>query len=432
MADEDILRDRQVGKQARLLVDDRDPKSAGLGGTVDLRRLPVEVDRPAVGLMNAGEDLDEGALPGTVLADQRVDLAGQEIERDVVKGLRGGEAFGDPVQLDARRCGLGRRHGHRGDLVAPDRSAVEGSAALSGPRTRTSTPRAVSASNHGVRCSLIGQDDADLIGRAERGERRPLPLRVVDDGDDLACRGDHRPLDLGFLVGGVGQPGLRRETRRTEERLLDVDPAEEAIAELADDGQRLPAHPPAEHQHRDPRMTRELRCDSKPIRDDRQLAPAAARLELTGDRQGRRARVHDDALAVVDEVGGGNADPSLLVSLQSLADLEGELGAASVDGDCPTVGPDESVLGLQDHEVLPDRDPRHAELSRQIAHPRAPMLLDGPHDVLLALSGENVARGGAGWIGHASPPVRQQVERLVSIGSRRTVDFTGMQCQEGN
>ena len=96
-----------------------------------------------------------------------------------------------------------------------------------------------------------------------------------------------------------------------------------------------------------PGMTGELRGDPQAVRDDRQLAPAAARLEVTGDRQGRRARVHDDALAVVDERGRGNADPSLLVGLQALADLEGELGAAPVDGDRAAVGPDESVLGLE-------------------------------------------------------------------------------------
>src|SRR5260370_1160989 len=45
-----------------------------------------------------------------------------------------------------------------------------------------------------------------------------------------------------------------------------------------------------------------------------------------GDRQCRRARVHDDALAVVDQGRRRGSDPQLLVRLESLADLERKLG----------------------------------------------------------------------------------------------------------
>ena len=61
------------------------------------------------------------------------------------------------------------------------------------------------------------------------------------------------------------------------------------------------------------------------------------------------------------------------------------------------------MLGLEGHEVLADRDRRDAELSGQIADPGASVLLDDAGDVLLPFAGEDVARGGAGGTGHASP-----------------------------
>jgi hypothetical protein len=96
-----------------------DAQRARLGRAVDLDRLAVEPDGPAVGLMHPGEDLHKGALAGTVLPDQRVDLAGPEIQRHVIKGLRGREPLRDPLQLGARRGRSGRsgrsgrKSGHR-------------------------------------------------------------------------------------------------------------------------------------------------------------------------------------------------------------------------------------------------------------------------------------------------------------------------------
>ena len=114
--DEHVLGDGQVREEARLLVDDGDPERAGLRRTVDRDRLPVEEDRPAVGLMDAGEDLDQRALARAVLADEGVDLARDEVERDVVERLGRRESLGDPAQLGAGRGGDGSdglRLGHR-------------------------------------------------------------------------------------------------------------------------------------------------------------------------------------------------------------------------------------------------------------------------------------------------------------------------------
>ena len=143
VADEDVLGDRQVREEPRLLVDDCDPQRASVRRAGDLHRFTVEPDRPAVGLMDAGEDLDQRALAGAVLADQRVDFTGKEVERDVVERLRRREPLGDPAQLGPWRGG----HGRGGDCGLRRRQAVGPGepGAADGPSSRTSTPRAVRA-----------------------------------------------------------------------------------------------------------------------------------------------------------------------------------------------------------------------------------------------------------------------------------------------
>ena len=60
-----------------------------------------------VRLVDAGQDLDERALAGAVLADQRVDLTGPELERDVVERLGRAEPLRDAAQSTAARAGDG-------------------------------------------------------------------------------------------------------------------------------------------------------------------------------------------------------------------------------------------------------------------------------------------------------------------------------------
>ena len=119
----------------------------------------------------------------------------------------------------------------------------------------------------------------------------------------------------------------------------------------------------------------------------------------------------------------GGTDALLLVGLEALADLERELRPAAVDGDRAAVGPDEPMLGFEHDEVLADRDRRHAELGREIGDPGTTLLLDDAGDVFLAFTGEDVARGGARWIGHASPSVELGIRARGFVGFRRTVDL---------
>ena len=78
-ADEDVLGDAEVGKERRLLEDDRDPGRLRLLGVVEDRLLAVEQEPAGVGPVDAGEDLDERRLAGAVLADEPVHLAGEEL-----------------------------------------------------------------------------------------------------------------------------------------------------------------------------------------------------------------------------------------------------------------------------------------------------------------------------------------------------------------
>jgi hypothetical protein len=54
-------------------------------------------------VVHAGEDVDQGRLSGPVLTQQRVDLAGAQLEVDVVVGENARKRLRDPAQLAERR-----------------------------------------------------------------------------------------------------------------------------------------------------------------------------------------------------------------------------------------------------------------------------------------------------------------------------------------
>ena len=148
---------------------------------------------------------------------------------------------------------------------------------------------------------------------------------------------------------------------------------------------------PPGHHHRDAGETGELGGDPESVRDDRQLDPPAAGLEMTRDRERRGARIERDALAVHHHSGGQPPDPVLRVTLQALAHLEGALGETSDDADRPAVRPRQPTLGLEHGQVLADRHARDAETLREVGNPCASVLLDESDDVLLAFAREEVS-----------------------------------------
>ena len=107
--DEHVLRHGEVGEQRRLLVDDGDAGRPGRGRAVQ-RDLPAgHVERPAVRLVHPGEDLDERRLARAVLADQRVHLAGAQLDRAVDQGADRAERLGGVPQREHRLAVAGSR-----------------------------------------------------------------------------------------------------------------------------------------------------------------------------------------------------------------------------------------------------------------------------------------------------------------------------------
>ena len=359
------------------------PRARAWAGPEMTVGLAVDDDRPRVGLVDAGEDLDQRALARAVLPDQRMDAARAQVERHAGQGLRGCELLADVGEPDAGGSRGLRRDGDR-HVAAPLRD--QGHLDPAGPQVP----------DHLGGRAVVGQDRVDLVGAAERRERHPLPLRVVDDRDHPPCGGHHRALDLGLFLGGIGQAGLEGEPGRAHEGGLHVDPLEQAVAQVPDDGHRLLADAPAGHQHGDPRRPGELGGDAQAVGDDRQLAPAALGADAPGDGEAGGAGVHDDRVAVVDEGRGRGADARLLVLLQPLAKVEGRLGPVADGQERAAMGPREAPLALEHVEVLADGDRRDPEPLRELADPDATLLADEPGDLVLAFAGEDIAGRGAG------------------------------------
>ena len=101
-AHEDVLGDRQVREQRRLLVDHRDAGRLGRGGRAEVDVLAVEAEHAPVALVHAGDDLDQRRLAGAVLADQRVDRATVDRQAAGGQGHHGSEGLGDVAQLESR------------------------------------------------------------------------------------------------------------------------------------------------------------------------------------------------------------------------------------------------------------------------------------------------------------------------------------------
>ena len=129
----DVLRDAQRADEAALLIDHGD---AGVGGALLVQagdRRAVELDRAAVRLIDAGDEVHERRLAGAVLADQRVHLAAPDLERHVVDRAHAGESLDDIANGEARRIDEGAR-----DLPADEADAVALIASRGASRLRTS------------------------------------------------------------------------------------------------------------------------------------------------------------------------------------------------------------------------------------------------------------------------------------------------------
>ena len=84
-AQRDVLRDRQVRKQRRLLVDGGNAETAGTDRVIVGDRFAADFEGAGVRLVGSSDDLDERRLAGAVLADEGVHLARIQVECDVVE-----------------------------------------------------------------------------------------------------------------------------------------------------------------------------------------------------------------------------------------------------------------------------------------------------------------------------------------------------------
>jgi ABC-type sugar transport system ATPase subunit len=94
-ADIEILRHRQVRQEIHLLVDGADAQLLGVHGVAHRHGFAVKFDGPAVGLVDAGQHLDQRRLAGAVLAEQGMDFALAHREVDTVKSFQAEKALAD-------------------------------------------------------------------------------------------------------------------------------------------------------------------------------------------------------------------------------------------------------------------------------------------------------------------------------------------------
>ena len=314
-AEEDVLGHREVREQARLLVDDRDPERARGRGAGDRHGFAASSIVPASGAWTPARILTSVLLPAPFSPTSAWTSPGAQLERDVVQGLRRVEALRDAAQGDGRRRACRRprrpdrrRRGRRRSssrCVRP-RRADRPARGRRMPRDRRrhlvhGDPRRRRSSTMAGGAASSVTTAVELRRRAERGERGAAPLRVVDEGDDLAAR---RATMRRLICASSSVASLRPVSM--------VKPAApmNAFWMFTFSNSPSPSGPttlsasqrtkPAGHRDGDARVPGQLRRDPQPVGDHGEVAPAAARLEVTGHRERGRAGVEGDALAVDD------------------------------------------------------------------------------------------------------------------------------------
>ena len=117
-AHENVLRDRQIEEQRRLLIDDSNPRVTGVRGPAQDNLASVHEETSHVRLMDAAEDFHQGRLAGPVLPDQRMRLAGVQVKRHIFEGVHAGKRLRRAPQRQ-RRCPRARRGTGRLPIEGP-------------------------------------------------------------------------------------------------------------------------------------------------------------------------------------------------------------------------------------------------------------------------------------------------------------------------
>src|SRR5699024_9484690 len=98
----DVLRDRKLAEQVRLLVYGCDASRDRIGRGREREVFLIECDLASIGELRPGEDLDQGRLSRAVLADEGVHGPGENFEVGVPDSTHGPEALRDPGEPDPR------------------------------------------------------------------------------------------------------------------------------------------------------------------------------------------------------------------------------------------------------------------------------------------------------------------------------------------
>ena len=91
-------------------MDERDAKPLRIDGVLNFDRSARDLERAARRPDHAREDLGERRLPGAVLADQRMHLAGHEIEIDIAQHLDTAKGLRDAARDKQRRSAARLAH----------------------------------------------------------------------------------------------------------------------------------------------------------------------------------------------------------------------------------------------------------------------------------------------------------------------------------
>lgn len=98
-----VLGHRHARHQREVLVDHAETQMAGLSGIGDRNLLAVNGEGPGIGAVISHDAFHQGALAGTVFAEQSVKGAGLEADRDIVQSRQRTEPFGHGIDGDVGR-----------------------------------------------------------------------------------------------------------------------------------------------------------------------------------------------------------------------------------------------------------------------------------------------------------------------------------------
>ena len=96
-----VLLHGKIGREVEFLINHRHAAVAGVQRIAWLKRLAVEREAPGVRPVSAAERLHQRAFAGAVLAYERVDLPGGDLEAPAVERHGRPEALGHTLDLQA-------------------------------------------------------------------------------------------------------------------------------------------------------------------------------------------------------------------------------------------------------------------------------------------------------------------------------------------